>query len=80
LETEELHFSPAALFCFPLGSVAIELCNNLHEPDDWYMESDGTRPDLESFLERHFPKEVPSESHLVRFLEARFPSRLFQEM
>jgi hypothetical protein len=65
------------MFCFRLGELAVELRNNFHQPNYWYFQGDGGKTDLEAFLERNFPMEIPSELHLVRFIEANFPEALF---
>jgi hypothetical protein len=70
---------PGARFCFRLGSTSAELRNNFHEMGQWYHEADGRKTDLEGFLERTFPMEIPSEAHLVRFIENNFPEDLFHE-
>jgi hypothetical protein len=70
---------PDGVFRLTVDDQVVDLQNNFRELGYWLKNSDNERGDIESFFERHFPMETPSEAQLISFVERHFPAELFAD-
>ena len=65
-----VELKPQGLFLFT-HQKSVELQNNFREPGYWFTDATGQKLDIESFFEKHFPADLPSESNLIHFVETQ---------